>query len=171
MGTKGESADFLIGRRKALKGLGVVTLAGLGSCRKPRPDPRQITMRPRFILEYNPTVPVLLEFDVIKVDLGTVQNIFADDPKARSYALWFTFDRRAAIGLQTLTAKNIGKNLIFTLSGQKLGIHPIDNTISTGVLPVLLTSVKTEENARYLHDGLSSSIETIQYLLAKERNK
>ena len=128
-------------------------------------------MRPRFILETNPTAPVLLEFDVIKVDLGTVQNIFSADPNARSYALWFTFDRKAAIGLQTLTAKNVGKNLIFTLAGQKLGVHPIDNTISNGVLPVLLTSVKDEENARYLHEELSSSIATIQYLLAEEQNK
>ena len=154
-----------------MAGLSILTLAGLGSCRKPRPDPRQITMRPRFVLKDNPTVPVLLEFDVVRVDLGTVDNIFSSEEDDRSYALWFTFDRRATITLQTLSAKNIGKNLIFTVSGQQLGIHPIDNTISNGVLPILLTSVQTEANARYLHDELSQSIATIQYLLAKEQNK
>ena len=90
---------------------------------------------------------------------------------SRSTTSTFALERMAALTLQTVTAKNIGKNLIFILAGQRMGIHPIDNTISNGILPVLLTSVKTEDNARLLHKELSSSLDTIQYLLQKEQNK
>ncbi len=171
MGRKSLSGNYLMGRRHVLLALVSSALGSFSSCRKSRPDPRKITMRPRFVLENNPTDPVLLEFDFVRVDLGTVDNIFSSEENNRSYALWFTLDRKAGFRLQSLTAKNIGKNLIFILSGQRLGIHPIDNTISNGILPVLLNSVKTEKNARYLHKELSTSIATIQQLLAKEQNK
>jgi len=168
---KKSSIDLQFGRRKILSYLGVAPIGFLVSCRKPRPNPGKITMRPRFVLEENPTSPVLLEFDFVRVDLGTVDNILSSEENDRSYALWFALERRAALTLQTVTAKNIGKNLIFILAGQRMGIHPIDNTISNGILPVLLTSVKTEDNARLLHKELSSSLDTIQYLLQKEQNK
>ena len=128
-------------------------------------------MRPRFVIEDQPTVPVLLEFDVIDVKLGTVDNIFSTEPEDRSYALWFAFNRKASILLHTLSVKNSGKNLILGINGQRMGVHPIDNAISNGVLPVLLNSVKTEEQALYLYNELSRSIVAIQYLLAKEENK
>ncbi|MBC8349603.1 MAG: hypothetical protein H8E24_13445, partial [Verrucomicrobia bacterium] len=67
--------------------------------------------------------------------------------------------------------KHFGKNLILGINGQRMGVHPIDNAISNGVLPVLLNSVKTEEQALYLYNELSRSIVAIQYLLAKEENK
>jgi hypothetical protein len=170
MGGKVENVN-LFNRRQVLSGLSVMTLAVITSCREKRPDVGQITMRPRFVIEGQPTVPVLLEFDVIGVTLGTVDNIFSPEPEDRSYVLWFSFNRRAAILLHTLSVKHSGKNLILGINGQQMGVHPIDNAISNGVLPVLLNSINTDEQARYLHDELSRSIAAIQYLLAKEENK
>ena len=170
MGGKVENVN-LFNRRQVLSGLSVMTLAVITSCREKRPDVGQITMRPRFVIEGQPTVPVLLEFDVIGVTLGTVDNIFSPEPEDRSYALWFSFNRKATILLHTLSVKHSGKNLILGVNGQKMGVHPIDNAIANGVLPVLLSSVKTEEQARYLYDELSQSIVAIQYHLAKEQNK
>jgi hypothetical protein len=146
-------------------------LSALGSCRRTRLENKQITMRPRFFLGDSPTVPVLLEFDVVGVKLGTVDNIFSTEPEDRSYALWFAFNRKASILLHTLSVKNSGKNLILRINGQQMGVHPLDNAISNGVLPVLLNSIKTEEQARYLYTELSQSIVAIQYLVAKEENK
>ena len=170
MGKKVEN-DIFLNRRNAIRGLGLMILAGIPACREKRPDVREITMRPRFVLEDQPTVPVLLEFDVIGVNIGTVDNIFSPEPEDRSYALWFAFNRKASILLHTLSVKNSGKNLILGINGQRMGVHPIDNAISNGVLPVLLNSVKTEEQALHLYDELSRSIATIQYLVAKEENK
>lgn len=170
MGAKVENG-ISVNRRKALSALSVMTLAVITSCREKRPDVGQITMRPRFVLEDQPTVPLLLEFDVIGVNLGTVDNIFSPEPEDRSYALWFAFNRKASILLHTLSVKNSGKNLILGINGQQMGVHPLDRAISNGVLPVLLNSIKTEEQARYLYDGLSRSIVAIQYLVAKEQNK
>ena len=170
MGKKVEN-DIFLNRRNAIRGLGLMILAGIPACREKRPDVREITMRPRFVLEDQPTVPVLLEFDVIGVNIGTVDNIFSPEPEDRSYALWFAFNRRASILLHTLSVKHSGKNLILGINGQRMGVHPIDNAISNGVLPVLLNSIKTDEQARYLHDELSQSITAIQYLVAKEENK
>ena len=170
MGRKVENG-ISVNRRKALSGLSVMTLALITSCREKRPDVGQITMRPRFVLEDQPTVPVLLEFDVIGVNLGTVDNIFSPEPEDRSYALWFAFNRKASILLHTLSVKNSGKNLILGINGQQMGVHPLDHAISNGILPILLNSIKTEEQARYLYDELSRSIVAIQYLVAKEQNK
>ena len=170
MGEKVENGIF-VNRRKALSAFSVMTLAVITSCRDKRPNVGQITMRPRFVLEDQPTVPLLLEFDVIGVNLGTVDNIFSPEPEDRSYALWFAFNRKASILLHTLSVKNSGKNLILGINGQQMGVHPLDHAISNGVLPVLLNSIKTEEQARYLYNELSRSIDTIQYLVAKEENK
>ena len=146
-------------------------LSALGSCRRNRLENKQITMRPRFFLDNSPTVPVLLEFDVVGVKLGTVDNIFSPEPEDRSYVLWFAFNRKSSILLHTLSVKNVGKNLILGINGQQMGVHPIDHAISNGVLPVLLNSIKSEEHARQLHNELSRSITVIQYLVAKEQNK
>jgi len=170
MGEKVENGIF-VNRRKALSVLSVMTLAVITSCREKRPHVGQITMRPRFVLENQPTVPLLLEFDVIGVTLGTVDNIFSAEPEDRSYVLWFAFNRKASILLYKLSVKNLGKNLILGINGQQMGVHPLDHAISNGVLPVLLNSIKTEEQARYLYNELSRSIVAIQYLVAKEQNK
>ena len=170
MGKKVEN-DIFLNRRNAIRGLGLMILAGIPACREKRPDVREITMRPRFVLEDQPTVPVLLEFDVIGVNIGTVDNIFSSVPEDRSYALWFAFNRKASIRLHSLSVKNPGKNLILGINGQQMGVHPMDNAISNGILPVLLNSIKTEEQALYLHEELSRSIAAIQYLVAKAENK
>jgi len=170
MGKKVDSVT-LLNRRNAMAIFSGLILSALGSCRSTRLENKQITMRPRFFLDNSPTVPVLLEFDVVGAKLGTVDNIFSTEPEDRSYALWFAFNRKASILLHTLSVKNSGKNLILGINGQQMGVHPIDRAISNGVLPVLLNSIKTEEQARYLYDGLSRSIVAIQYLVAKEQNK
>ena len=170
MGEKVENG-FFVNRRKALSVLSVMTLAVITSCREKRPHVGQITMRPRFVLENQPTVPLLLEFDVIGVTLGTVDNIFSTEPEDRSYVLWFAFNRKASILLYKLSVKNLGKNLILGINGRQMGVHPLDHAISNGVLPVLLNFIKTEEQARYLYNELSRSIVAIQYLVAKEQNK
>jgi len=169
----GKDSQFegLLDRRNAMTIFSGVIATVLGGCRKTRLGNKQITMRPRFVLEDQPTVPVLLEFDVIGVKLGTVDNIFSPDPEDRSYALWFAFNRKSAIVLHTISVKNPGKNLVLGINGQQMGVHPLDGAISNGVLPVLLSSIKTEEQARYLHNELSRSIAAIQYLVAKEENK
>ena len=59
-------------------------------------------MRPRFFIDDSPSVPVLLEFDVVGVKLGTVDNIFSPEPEDRYYALWFSLNRKASILLHTL---------------------------------------------------------------------
>ncbi len=86
MGGKVENGN-LVNRRQALSGLSVMALAAITSCREKGPDVGQITMRPRFVIEDQPTGPVLLVFDVIGVILGTVDNIFSPEPEVRSYSL------------------------------------------------------------------------------------
>lgn len=161
----------LLARRKAVTIFSGIVLSAISSCRGHRVDDKQITMRPRFFIDDSPSVPVLLEFDVVGVKLGTVDNIFSPEPEDRSYALWFSLNRKASILLHTLSVKNAGKNLLLGINGQQMGVHPIDNAISNGVLPILLNSVKTEEQARYLHNELARSIATIQYLVSKEESK
>ncbi len=161
----------LFKRRHAMAICSGLILSALGSCRSSRLENKQITMRSRFFLDDSPTVPVLLEFDVVGVKLGTVDNIFSAKPEERSYALWFALNRKSSILLHTLSVKNVGKNFILKINGQQMGVHPIDHAISNGVLPILLNSIKTEEQARYLHNELSQSIAAIQYLVAKEENK
>jgi hypothetical protein len=169
----GQNVDnvTLLNRRNAMAIFSGLILSALGSCRRTRLENKQITMRPRFFLGDSPTVPVLLEFDVVGVKLGTVDNIFSTEPEDRSYALWFAFNRKASILLHTLSVKNSGKNLILGINGHQMGVHPLDNAISNGVLPVLLNSIKTDEQARTLYEELSRSIVAIQYLVVKEQNK
>jgi hypothetical protein len=170
MGQKVDNVT-LLNRRNAMAIFSGLILSALGSCRRTRLENKQITMRPRFFLGDSPTVPVLLEFDVVGVKLGTVDNIFSTEPGDRSYALWFAFNRKASILLHTLSVKNSGQNLILGINGHQMGVHPLDNAISNGVLPVLLNSIKTDEQARTLYEELSRSIVAIQYLVVKEQNK
>ena len=70
------------------------------SCNRNRSNPREITMRPRVFVENAAPVPIIDEYDFRNVQIGTIDNIFTDDPDDRTYALWFSLDRRSSIILQ-----------------------------------------------------------------------
>ena len=75
------------------------------SCRSNRSDPEKITMRPRVFIENSAPVPIIDEYDFTNVQIGTIDNIFTEDPDDRTYALWFSLDRRSAITLQKETIR------------------------------------------------------------------
>ena len=56
----GKDSQFegLLDRRNAMTIFSGVIVTALGGCRKTRLDDKQISMRPRFVLEDQPTVPV-----------------------------------------------------------------------------------------------------------------
>ena len=80
--------------------LSLLPALSLSSCRKFRSDPKKITMRPRVFLEGAAPVPILDEYDVRLIQLGTIANIMTEEPNDRMFALWFSFDRRSAMTLQ-----------------------------------------------------------------------
>ena len=63
------------------------------SCRKHRYDPSKITMRPRVFIVNAAPVPIIDEYDFTSVQIGTIENIFTEDPDDRTFALWFSLDR------------------------------------------------------------------------------
>ncbi len=162
------------GRRRVfrvLTALGVGVLTGCGDRfggGVGRPRKSDITMAPQFVLSHQPVVPVLLEVDFTGVQLASVDNIFSPDPVDRSYALYFALTQSAASTLSTVTQKHVGKKLYLMASGQQLGVHPIDRPVTNGVLPVLLTGKKmNEDRARFIHSHLERSLAAIQYFHAK----
>lgn len=157
-----------LGRRRALAGLtaaGVGLLTGCGDrSGASRPKKSDITMAPQFVLSHQPIVPVLLEMDFTGVQLANVDNIFSPDPKDRSYALYFALTHSASSTLSSVTQKHVGKKLYLMVSGQQLGVHPIDKPVTNGVLPVLLTGRDVDEDrARLIHAHLARSLAAIQY--------
>lgn len=141
----------------------------LPSCRKGRSDPKKITMRPRVFLEGAAPIPILDEYDFTNVQIGTVDNILTDNPNDRKFALWFSLDRRSATTLQKETIRNIGKRLHLVVGGQTIGVHPIEKSISNGVLPFVLSYVATEENALFLYQELSVSLIHIKAEFAESK--
>jgi hypothetical protein len=140
----------------------------LSSCRK-RHDPAKITMRPRIFLEGAAPIPLFDEYDLIEVQLGTIANIMSENPDARMFALWFSFDRRSAMNLQKETVRNIGRRLHLVIGGEIVGIHPIEGAIINGILPFVLSSNMPQENAVYLYNELNTSLMHIraEYLAKK----
>ena len=133
-------------------------LIGLSSCNKVRSDPTKITMRPRVFIENSAPVPILDEYDFVGVQLGTIANVISSNPDDRVYTLWFSLDRRSAIAIQKETVRNVGKNLQLIIAGQLVGIHPIEKGILNGMLPFILSSNVSDENAILLYEELSRSI-------------
>ena len=129
----------------------------LSSCRK-RHDPEKITMRPRIFLEGAAPIPLFDEYDLMKVQLGTIANIMTENPNDRMFALWFSFDRRSAMTLQKETASNVGKRLHLVVGGEIIGVHPIEGAITNGVLPFVLSSNMPQENALFLYNELNTSL-------------
>jgi len=145
------------------------TLPFLSSCRKNRSDPKKITMRPRVFLEGAAPIPILDEYDFTSIQIGTVDNILTDNPADRRFALWFSLDRRSATTLQKETIRNIGKRFHLVIGGQTIGVHPIEKSISTGVLPFVLSSVVQEENALMLFQELNISLVHIKAEFAESK--
>ena len=141
----------------------------LGACRKSRSDPSKITTRPRVFLEGAAPIPILDEYDFSSLRIGTVDNILSDDPLDRRFALWFGLDRRSAIELQKETIRNIGRRLHLVIGGQIVGVHPIEKAITNGVLPFVLSTIVSEENAMMLYQELSVSLVHIKAELQDEK--
>jgi hypothetical protein len=127
-------------------------------CRKFRSDPKKITMRPRIFLEGAAPIPILDEYDIRLVQLGTISNIMTDDPTDRMFALWLSFDRRSAMTVQKETASNVGRRLHLVVGGEIVGVHPIEGAITNGVLPFVLSSNMPQENALFLYNELNTSL-------------
>ncbi len=141
----------------------------LSSCRKNRSDPSKITMRPRVFIENAAPVPIIDEYDFTSVQIGTIENIFTDDPDDRTYALWFTLDRRSAITLQKESIRRRGQTLQLIIAGQRVGFHVVQEAITNGVIPFVLTNNLPEENAMMLYRELSQSIVHLQAELKEQQ--
>ena len=140
----------------------LVFLMTLLSCRSQRFDPSKITMRPRVFIENAAPVPIIDEYDFIGVQIGTIDNIFTEDTGDRTYALWFTLDRRSAITLQKESIRRRGQALQLIIAGQVVGFHVLQQAITNGVIPFVLSNNLTEENAMILYQELAQSITHLQ---------
>ena len=139
-----------------------LSLMILTGCRSHRSDPSKITMRPRVFIENAAPVPIIDEYDFTSVQIGTINNIFTDDPDDRTYALWFTLDRRSAITLQKESIRRRGQTLQLIIAGQRVGFHVVQEAISNGVIPFVLNNNLPEKNAMMLYLELSKSITHLQ---------
>lgn len=139
------------------------------SCQKRKIDQSKITMRPKIFLEGASPVPLFDEYDIRGAQIGTVENIFSEDSNDRVFALWLNLDRRSSFYLQKETTMRLGSRLQLVSNGQILGIHPIEKTISNGIIPFILSTRMTEQGARILYEQLGQSITYIQAELENEK--
>jgi hypothetical protein len=139
------------------------------SCQKRKIDQSKITMRPKIFLEGASPVPLFDEYDIRGAQIGTVENIFSEDSNDRVFALWLNLDRRSSFYLQKETTMRLGSRLQLVSNGQILGIHPIEKTISNGIIPFILSTRMTEQGARTLYEQLGQSITYIQAELENEK--
>ena len=139
------------------------------SCRSNRSDPEKITMRPRVFIENSAPVPIIDEYDFTNVQIGTIDNIFTDDPDDRTYALWFSLDRRSAITLQKETIRRRGQTLQLIIAGQLVGFHVVQEAITNGVVAFVLANNLPEQNAMMLYRELAQSITHLQLELKEQQ--
>jgi len=139
------------------------------SCNRNSSNPREITMRPRVFVENAAPVPIIDEYDFRNVQIGTIDNIFTDDPDDRTYALWFSLDRRSSIILQKESIRRRGQTLQLIIGGQLVGYHVIQEAITNGVIPFVLANNLPEENAMILYQELSKSILHLQAELKDQK--
>lgn len=139
------------------------------SCNRNRSNPSEITMRPRVFVENAAPVPIIDEYDFRNVQIGTIDNIFTDDPDDRTYALWFSLDRRSSIILQKESIRRRGQTLQLIIGGQLVGYHVIQEAITNGVIPFVLANNLPEENAMILYQELSKSILHLQAELKDQK--
>ena len=126
-------------------------------------------MRPRVFVENASPVPIIDEYDFTGVQIGTIDNIFTEEPDDRSYALWFSLDRRSAITLQKETVRRRGQTLQLIIKGQRVGFHLVQNAITNGMIPFFLNNNVSEENAMILYRELSQSIAHLQAELKDQK--
>ena len=105
-------------------------------------------MRPRVFVENAAPVPIVDEYDFRNVQIGTIDNIFTEDPDDRTYALWFSLDRRSSIILQKESIRRRGQTLQLIIGGQLVGYHVIQEAITNGIIPFVLANNLPEENQR-----------------------
>lgn len=139
------------------------------SCRSNRSDPEKITMRPRVFIKNSAPVPIIDEYDFTNVQIGTIDNIFTEDPDDRTYALWFSLDRRSAITLQKETIRKRGQTLQLIIAGQLVGFHVVQEAVTNGVVAFVLANNLPEENAMMLYRELAQSITHLQLELKEQQ--
>ncbi len=147
----------------------VMIFSQLG-CSREKYEPSKITMRPRIFIEGAAPVPIIDEYDVGGVQIGSFADILSANEQDRVFGLWLSLDRRAAITLQRETARNPGRNLHLVIGGNVIGFHPVERTISNGIIPFLFTNKVTEEEAMSFYAQLKTSIEQIQVELRRQKD-
>jgi len=139
------------------------------SCRSNRSDPEKITMRPRVFIENSAPVPIIDEYGFTNVQIGTIDNIFTENTDDRTYALWFSLDRRSAITLQKETIRRRGQALQLIIAGQLVGFHVVQEAITNGVVAFVLANNLPEQNAMMLYRELAQSITHLQLELKEQQ--
>jgi hypothetical protein len=139
------------------------------SCRSNRSDPGKITMRPRVFIENAAPVPIIDEYGFTNVQIGTIDNIFTENTDDRTYALWFSLDRRSAITLQKETIRRRGQALQLIIAGQLVGFHVVQEAITNGVVAFVLANNLPEQNAMMLYRELAQSITHLQLELKEQQ--
>ena len=119
-------------------------------------------MRPRIFLEGASPIPLFDEYDIKGIQMGTVDNILSQDESDRVYAIWLSLDRRSAFHLQKETVRHLGKRFQLVIDGQIIGVHPIEKSVSNGILPFILSTQLNDSGAQYLYTQLSQSIFNLQ---------
>lgn len=148
----------------------LIFLATLLGCSRNGYDPEKITHRPRIFLDGGSPMPILDEYDIAGIKLGSFRDIFSDDKEKRMYGIWVGVDRRSAMILQKETSRYIGRNLNFVVNGVLVGFHPIESTITNGFIPFMFTNQKSEESVLAYYSKLDSSIHHIRLELQNLRN-
>ena len=96
-----------------------------------RPETTGVPMQlpvSRIALNVNPK-PVLVEYDIVKVELVRVDL---------GWCLLFQFTPAAARDLYRLTAANVGRGLVLTFNGTPIGARRIDQAIADGALLIFV---------------------------------
>ena len=148
----------------------IVTVLTFTGCSKDKYDPTKITMRPRIFIEGAAPVPILDEYDVVGVQVGSFSDILSANEQDRVFGIWISLDRRGAMTLQKETARNLGKNLNLVVNGSIVGFHPVEKTISNGFIPFLFTSKLTESEVMIIHNQLQTSISHIRLELNRQKD-
>ena len=96
------------------------------------------------------------------IQMGKVDNILSPDESDLVYAIWLSFDRISAFHLQKETVRHLGKRFQLVIDGQIIGVHPIEKSVSNGILPFILSTQLNDSGAQYLYTQLSQSIFNLQ---------
>ena len=126
-------------------------------------------MRPRIFIEGAAPIPIIDEYDVAGVQVGSFSDILSANEQDRVFGLWLALDRRGAMTLQKETAGNLGKNLNLVVNGNVIGFHPVEKTIVNGFIPFLFTNRLSEEEVMMIYTQLQTSIPHIKLELNRKK--